>query len=738
MRKEVVLLFAGMLLFGINSFSQKSPTEVKADKLYDGFSFLLAIEKYEALTGRSIEATRKLAECYRFTANSEKAELFYLEVVNSNESTPRDIYWLSEVLMMNGKYDEADEWKGKYIRALIGSDEIDYEFKGYYKKLLEDKGGYKVKHLALNSDQQDFGVIYYKDKVVFASSRENQVKQVDRKYNRNMLNFLDMYVADAGEDHELTNIIPFNSSYNSKYHEGPATFSADGNFIVFTRNNYDGTDEKGVRKLKLFYARNKNGVWEEAKEFPFNSSEYSVGHPSLSTDGKTLYFSSDMPGGVGGVDLYKVPVIAETGFGSPINLGKSVNSEYDEMFPYIHPSGELLFFSSDGWPGLGGLDVFYTKVIGDSYSGVKNLGTPINDRKDDFAFVLNKEMKKGYFSSNRPGGMGDDDIYAFDMLKPLDVTYKVKGYSKTKSDKSILKEAVVSLLDDSKKVIATKTTGADGYYEFDIEKGKNYLVNGTKTDYFPDEQKVNTSILTEETPEIEQNVFLEKDPGLSLYCLVVDKTTKTPIADVKVTLLNTVTGKEEVFVTTGDGDFRKILSENKLNDNISYKVTVERKGYLTKKAVYNKTLSRPGQYNLHEELDITMDKIDLGADLAKIINIKPIYFDLSKYNIRKDAAIELDKIVTVMNENPEMEIELGSHTDCRSSAKFNMDLSDKRAKASAKYVQDRITRPDRIYGKGYGETQLVNQCECEGSVKVACSEDEHQLNRRTEFKITKN
>ena len=734
-RRISILSFVFILI--IQGYTQKkSLTEIKADKLFDGYSYLAAIEKYEQINNPSLEVLRKLAESYRFTNNSEQAEKYYLQVVSSDSSTARDIYWYAEMLMQNAKYDSADTWKGKYIAKLIDSESIDYEFKGYYKKLMVDKGIYKLKSLSINSPQQDFGVAYYGDKVVFASSRQDEIKAVTRKYNRNLLNFLDMYTADVTEGGELSNITHFQKDYNRKYHEGPAAFSSDGSFIVFTRNNYDETDPKGVRRLKLFTAYKKDTTWTEPKEVPFNSTDYSVGHPSLSEDGKTLYFSSDMPGGVGGVDIYRVNVLSDSTFGTPINLGKSVNSEYDEMFPFIHSSG-LLFFSSDGWPGLGGLDVFYSKVTNDTYSGVKNLGVPINSRKDDFSFVLDKTMKKGYLSSNRPGGQGDDDLYYFDMLQPIEVFYAVNGHAKDKKGQ-ILPQTKVTLKTEKDSVIAQQTVDSTGFYKFDIEKNVSYKLVGEKDEYFSYNEKVNTTSLSEQNSEIIQDVILEKDPGLSLYCLITNKETKQPLDSVKIRFTNKKTSRVENILTTNTGDFRRVLENNKLNDQIEYELKVEKAGYLAKTILYSKILSRPGQYNIHEDLDIALEKIEVGKDLAKMIDIKPIYFDLSKYNIRPDAAVELDKIVEVMNENPQMEIELGSHTDCRSSAAFNMKLSDQRAKASAKYVQERITKPERIFGKGYGETQLVNQCECEGSKVVPCTEEEHQLNRRTEFKIIKN
>jgi len=223
-----------------------------------------------------------------------------------------------------------------------------------------------------------------------------------------------------------------------------------------------------------------------------------------------------------------------------------------------------------------------------------------------------------------------------------------------------------------------------------------------------------------------------------MYFLVTDAKNKNPLDYVSVKIVDLTTNNAYAdFKTPTTGDFYKALEDVKLGDKLAFKIELERKGYLSKTVTYNKTINKSGQINIHEEIDLTLNKLEIGGDLAKMIDIKPIYFDLGKYNIRPDAAIELEKIVKVMNEYPTMYIELGSHTDCRSSYESNMKLSDNRAKSSAEYIKQKISNPERISGKGYGETKLLNGCACEGTVKSKCTEAEHQANRRTEFIILK-
>jgi len=340
-------------------------------------------------------------------------------------------------------------------------------------------------------------------------------------------------------------------------------------------------------------------------------------------------------------------------------MGKNINTEGNEMFPFVHDDG-LLFFASNGLPGLGGLDIFVAKLTDSKTAGTPmNLGAPVNSSYDDFALILDKDQKNGYFSSNRLEGRCDDDIYCFEMNKPI---------------------------------------------SFDTQNNQTQNSN------------VNNQVV--------------KAPTFSLYCLVTNKETKSPIEGATITLKDNFTGKSETFITTTSGDFTKKLDFYKLNDKVNFDVKIEKNGFLTKTANYSKTLAVPGQYNIHEEIDMNLLKIEVGSNLGALLNINPIYFDYDKSLITPKASIELDKIEKVLNDNPTMEIELGSHTDSRGSAEYNIKLSDRRAKASAEYIKNRITNPDRIYGKGYGATQLLNKC-------VKCTEDEHQMNRRTEFKIVK-
>lgn len=750
--KKIVAIGAVLCLALTATAQDGGGKEKKAHAAYEKFSYDQAIERYEELDETDIEVKRNKALSYWRRHNSVAAEPLFKEIVTTDGHTAEDVYNYASVLRANEKYEESEEWMKKYANMNVTDSrgQMHIKEKGSYQRLRKVSKDFTIKNLDINSEQQDFAATFYKDQVVFASSREG-VKPIRRKWNWNRLPFLDVYVADKQDDHSLNNANLMSRKINKKFHEGPVAFNEAGDFMIFTRNNYDGQSSKGVVRLQLFSSRLVEGKWSKPEALPFNDNEYSVGHASISKDGKTLYFASNMPGGVGGVDIYKASINDDGSYGKAVNLGNKINTEGDEMFPFVHGSGEMLFFSSNGRVGLGGQDVFLAQLKEDQSIGkVMNLGAPVNGSADDFALILNEEQTMGYFSSNREGGKGSDDIYSFDLLKPFTFGKIIRGVAKDKKGE-LLASTEVTLFDLLTGEEETIVTGEDGSYEFIVEEDKTFNLRGQKPKYFDGTNAADTH--TEEEVII-VDLELEKDPGLSLYALITDKETGAPLDSVKITLTDNMTGEQEVIYTPSTGDHLKPLKDKKLKDRGSYNLELEKEGYLGKTVTYNTEFDREGKYEVHSELDLTLEPIQVGADLSKIIDINPIYFDLNKAKIRPDAAIELDKIVKVMNENPTMVIELGSHTDSRGSNSSNLSLSDRRAKASAAYIAERITNPERIYGKGYGETtpNTVDASADGGSTEQVLTEDfinafksknrkafdkYHQFNRRTEFIIIK-
>ncbi len=720
----------------------------KADDYYSKLSYLYAANLYEELLGSEVDSPElkgKLATSYFKLGDTQNAEKYYAQMINSAAATREDYFYYAQALKQNGKYDESDRWMQKFHQdAQADLRGISYAQNPSYAEVIEKQGiRFTINNLAINTPSADFGGYPSADNtaIYFVSSRKKRVF-VQREWSWNGKRFLDLYKAGLNETRQPENPELISGKINTRYHEGPMCFNPDGSVVYFTRNNISKGDKKrdenGIRNLKLYRATvTAEGKWINEQALPFNSQEYSVGHPSISADGKTLYFSSDMPGGFGGADLYKAEIKADGSYGPAINLGPQFNTEGQEMFPWISTEG-ILFFSSDGHIGLGGLDVFAALPRKDgSWDKPVNAGKPVNSRNDDFAFTMNTDNKTGYFSSNRDGGKGGDDIYSYSLLKPFRKQLSVEGMITDQFTQAILPGAAVQLKNSDGSLVTETVADEQGKYSFELEPGVNYLIVVSGSDYFDKTARFSTDNLPEDTETIRKDIALEKDPGLALYVLVTDGKSGLALEGVTVKITDNTTGKEFVSVITPEtGDMQKGIADKRVGDQLSYTITLSKPGYIGKTVTFRAD-AVAGVMNISEKLDLSLNKLDVGLDLATLIDIKPIYFDYAKYTIRKDAALELDKIVAVMNEYPDMEIELGSHTDCRGTKSSNETLSDKRAKASAAYVKARITNPDRIYGKGYGETKLKNDCACEGAVKSTCSEEEHQQNRRTEFVIIK-
>ena len=746
--KKQYLVFCYIIL-AFTSFGQAGKLK-KADAYYEKLSYAYAVGLYEELIGSEVASPvlfSKIATCYYYMGNMEKAETNFKSMIQTDAAVKEDYFLYAQALKQNGKYTESDLWMTKF-NQLASSDHRGVSFisNSSYLQNIENQGiHFEIKNLNCNSAVADFGAYPSLDgnHLYFLSSRRKPII-IQYEWPWNQTQFLDVYKSTVAPNGEVENISLLNKRVNSRFHEGPLCFSPDGKHVYYTRNNISKgnqkKDQKGIQNLQLFRATvDSLGKWNDEEVLTFNSKEYSVGHPTISADGKTLYFVSDMPGGFGGADLYKAAINGDGTFGKAENLGAKFNTEGQEMFPWINSNGEL-FFASNGHIGLGGLDVFIMCVNKNgAFDKLLNVGMPVNSQHDDFAFTMNTDNITGYFSSNRTGGKGDDDIYSYVLTKPFQQQLIVKSIVKNETTGEIFPGATVKLVNSKGEVIASAITDQFGGVQFDVEPGEEYTIAVSGVDKYNDKQlTVSTKNLDPDITEVNGNVSLVKEASFSLYCLVTDAKSNLPLEDVKITITSSDTKNEFVNrLTPKTGDIEKEIPDVAINDQLSYTIRLEKEGYLTKVLTFNYTLVQAGRINVHETLDLTMDKVDLGLDLTTIIDINPIYFDLGKFAIRPDAAIELDKIVKVMNENPGMQIELGSHTDCRGTMASNEKLSDNRAKASAEYIKQRITNPERINGKGFGENKLKVDCPCEGAVKSTCSEAEHQQNRRTEFVILK-
>ncbi len=713
----------------------KDPIE-RGDELFNEFSYTSAIEAYKKGLASSetpedsIEV--RIAESYRKLNQPEQASIWYEKALSeSNENAePLHLLHYAESLSSQKKYAEAKQWYKRYDDRVKADSRADRKLSTLenQNKLYRNESKVSIEKAPFNSDAADFAPTETPEGIVFVSSRASK-NPLSAVFNWDETNYLDLFL------YSDENVKRLDKTLNSKLHEGPAVFYDEGGKVIFTRNNHEKgkvkTSEEGITKLKLFYAeRNAEGEWSKPVELPFNSDEYSVGHPAISKDGNTLYFASDMPGGQGGVDIYKSTWNNDQ-WGAPINMGNEINTEGNELFPTLFADKDL-YFASNGHGGLGGLDIFVSDVSKQSVK-VNNVGSPINGPLDDFGLVMLSDGQSGFFSSNREGSGNKDDIYSFTANGALVQNYLVEGTVLDKKDKIPVIEALVYLVDEEGTVINTVKTDESGKYSMVVEPNKSYLLQAGKTDYLKTEDQLATT--GDESKTIwKKDLIISKDYGFSLKGLITDNNTGEALQGVSVALIDNLNNETVLKLTTqNDGLLKYKIKNYELDDRISYQLKLEKDGYLAKVLVYNAVLDEPGEYNINANLNLGLDKLELGADIGKLIDIQPIYFDVGKYAIRPDAAKELNKVVEIMNENPGIEIELGSHTDSRGSASSNLRLSDKRAKASAEYIISQGIDQSRIVGKGYGEAQLINDC-ADG---VPCSADQHQLNRRTEFKITK-
>ncbi|MFL5753977.1 MAG: hypothetical protein ACJ76F_11265, partial [Bacteroidia bacterium] len=430
-----VILF---LWVGISGFTpEKSSKELRGDKYFFVYSYNKAIDSYTKADQLSMEGQRHLAESYHQTAQDSLSEAAYSKLISSASGVmPEDYYNYAMLLKSTGKYEESGRQMDKF-RELAKNDLRSKSYadnKGKLAAMRLDDGKYKTEHLNINTEAEDFGPCYYKNKIVFSSSRAT--KLAPKKYNWNGKPFLDMYVSEM-DGSQLKDPQNFDKSLNGKLHDGTASFSKDGNYMAFTRNNYDTKRKDKVIQLEICFSKYASEKWTDPQPFALNSKDYSVGHPCLSADGNTLYFTSDMPGGYGGADLYRVSRNEKGEWGKQQNLGAKVNTEGDELFPFFEEKNSVLFFTSNGRFGLGGLDIFMCIFNGTEFGKAYNAGAPLNTQYDDFAVIVDEKISKGYFSSNRAGGSGDDDIYAFDFLKALEIGKAINGIAKNKKGEAL-------------------------------------------------------------------------------------------------------------------------------------------------------------------------------------------------------------------------------------------------------------------------------------------------------------
>ena len=640
-RSILIHVFSIFILVG-STFAQETKIK-KANEEFDNYDFIDARKIYLSVVEDGYESAQvfeKLGDTYYFNSEYAEASQWYGKLMEKypDNIRPEYYYRTAQTLKSVGEYDKSKVMMEKFLESSPSDMVIDQldNWKTFEELAEHQNKKFKVTNITTDLTGSDFGPSFYGDKIVFASSSIRT--EGSKVHDWNGLPSVDLFEAEINDDGKLTNVKSLRGDINSPYHESSAAFTKDGKTVYFTRNNYiDGKKKRGKKRLvslKIYKAtKNNDGTWGNVQELPFNNDSYSTAHPALNIEETRLYFSSNRPGTLGESDIWYVDILNANEYSKPVNLGPNINTEQRETFPFISDSN-ILFFSSDGHVGLGGLDIYRVSSGKDFDSGgIVNLGKPINSNQDDFGIVVKENDKIGYFSSNRDGngGSSSDDIYSIsENCIPI-----IYGAITDANTGEPLPGSMVYLLDEDNNVISQLVTEANGNYEFDqnIECEKHYVVRASndEKEYRPQEQIVMTPM---------GSMMLQVDIAL------------TP----------------------------------------------------------------PG-----------CPVADLGCRL----DLQPIYFDFDKHNIRPDAEVELAKILNAMEAYPQLNIHIESHTDSRGNDAYNMQLSERRAKSTLEWLVSKGIDRNRLSAKGYGESQLINNC----SNGVNCSEEEHQLNRRSMFII---
>ncbi len=693
--------------------------ESKGDEYYEDFAYRKAMGYYQdalAKDKNNVDVYLKIGDCYRKLNFPDSSEVWYGRALESSEAVDKEYYlYYAQALQSNKKYEEAEIWFEKYQgdsaenrlaqKQLLGLSQLNNFF--------SDSARYSYSLASINSGGLDFSPSWYRDGIVFVSSRDNN-PLANSNYAWDESNFLDLFVSEINET-GLTTPRPFDGKINTKYHEGPVAFYDNFSKAVFTRNNYhkgkSGKSKDGTTKLKLYFAEIKDDDWVNLESFVFNNDEYSIGHPAISEDGSILYFVSDMPGGYGGTDLYKT-VKRNGQWVEPINLGPNINTEGNEVFPYLE--NDELYFASNGHGGLGGLDVFVVQT-GTLDEKPKNLGHPINSSKDDYGLIINKERTSGFFSSNRLENQ--DNIYSFQFEKMAvpEEPILVRGIVMDNHFRKPLGNATV-FLNKGADVTQDTISASDGSFVFSIADYDNFSITGNKRGF----HKVN--VLNFNTTDVPDSLVLFLEPPHHVISLrAIDQETGEYIPDAEMHVVDTQ--KNEVVEISVRGDFHH---EFETKGGHVYTAISKHPKY------FNSSVKdiQVGYDHEYDTLffDIPMTEIVIG----KAIKLNNIYYDVNKADIRPDAAKELDKLVQILVDNPGIKIELSSHTDSRGRDSYNQSLSQRRAESAVAYIIQKGIAASRITAKGYGESQLLNDC----GNGVKCNNDQHQENRRTEFSVT--
>jgi outer membrane protein OmpA-like peptidoglycan-associated protein/tetratricopeptide (TPR) repeat protein len=703
MKKIITILF----VFSIQLLQAQEQDLARAKKYFDRTFYAEAIPLYEAIIvdNTTQEVVKNLADCYYYTNDLKNAQKYYRFLTKNYYKDLQEEYYFrfSQTLKAVNKYDEANTVLKEYYLKSANTEGLLQLEKSI--KELENVSAigkrFDIKNLGLNTANSEFGAVRVGENLIYATVKKKPglFDKVYKWNNETYLNLVSVKLKNINSPDSIVNYL--DKGLNSRAHESNAIFTRDGKTMYFTRNNSkDGRKKKNKEKisnLQIFKAELINGKWSNVTSLPFNNENYSTEHPALSYDEKTLFFASDMPGTLGSLDIFSVSISGNT-YGTPKNLGSNINTDKKEQFPFVSKDNKL-YFSSNGLAGYGSLDVFVSDINGNEYSRALNVGLPVNSGVDDFAFSIDSDTKEGYFSSNRAGGKGSDDIYQIKETKALiieDCMQLLAGVITDVDTKLPLENALVILQDADKNELQKVSTGADGGFSFTVDCEKAFVVLASKENYTNNSKSF----------RLGKTRKLKNDASMTLKSLEIIK-------------------QEEQLIVVQKKKEEEMAQQKKKEEEIAQKEE-EVKEKAKEKAIAEVKKKEKLDKIIAQEKDVVKDNKD-----RVVIKTDPIYFDYDLWYIRKDSKPTLKRVVELMNKYPDMILEIGSHTDTRGNERYNANLSERRAESTKEFLVDLGIAENRIVARGFGESQPVVDCKTETS----CTEEQHELNRRSEFVV---
>ena len=692
----------------------------RANDLFEKAYYADAIALYEAALpkNKSSHLIKNLADSYYHTFNLNAAARWYRYLISNYGDSVDEAYYfkLSQSLKAIDEYEEAETVLSDFYTKEGDTAKLQQlkEDTKYLENVKAIGNRFDIENSSFNTASSEFGAMKIGDEIWYTATHK---KMGSKTYRWNNEHYLDIYKHPVDKKFLGDSLsTALSDKINTKLHEGAFALSLDGNTLYFTRNNFKNgkrkTDDKKISNLKIYSANLIDGDWKNITELPFNSDDFSNEHPTLNADGTKLYFASDRPGGFGSFDIYVVSLQSDNIFSAPINLGNLINTDKKEQFPFI-ASDNSLYFSSNGHPGFGLLDVFVSENRGGIFQQPNNLGLPVNSGYDDFSYILNKEIKTGYFASNRLSGKGSDDIYSFTVTKDLaieDCQQFITGIITDRTTTLPLAGASVTLVDSENKIVASSLSKENGAFEFDVFCEISYSIKANKEGYEGNSRTIITSN--------ERNAT--NDASLDLYSIVEKEKT---IALIEQTKLEQEKLRAEALAIKKLED-EKIAKIQLAHQKSQEKERVEKERFV-EKVKSEKALVKRITDALATETAL------VNENDRTVIQTEEIHFDYSLWYLRRESRERLKTVIDVMKNNPGIIIEIGTHTDIRGNGGYNKDLSQKRADSAKEFLVKNGIDTDRIVSKGYGESKPIVECPTED----ACSEEDHEWNRRCEFVV---